>query len=82
MRVLEPIEPRDVMFFFEELSGRHRCSRHEKQATDYIADFAERRGLEHHRDDLQNIIVKKPGTPGYENAPTVILHGQIGRAHV
>lgn len=77
MRVLENIEPREVMVFFEELSGKHRCSRHEKQATDYIADFAEQRGLEYHRDELQNIIVKKPGTPGYEQAPAVILHGHL-----
>ena len=77
MRVLEHIEPREVMYFFEELSGRHRCSQHEKDATDYIAAFAEERGLEFHRDELQNIIVKKPGTPGYESAPTVILHGHI-----
>ena len=77
MRVLEHIEPREVMYFFEELSRRHRCSRHEKQATDYIADFAKQRGLEYHRDELQNIIVKKPGTSGYETAPTVILHGHI-----
>lgn len=77
MQVLEAIEPREVMFFFEELSKRHRCSQHEKDATDYIAEFASARGLEFHRDDLQNIIVKKPGTPGYEAAPTVILHGHI-----
>jgi dipeptidase D len=77
MRVLEEIEPREVMFFFEELSKRHRCSRHEKDATDYIADFAASRGLDHHRDELQNIIVKKPGTPGYEQAPAVVLHGHI-----
>ena len=77
MRVLDAIEPREVMRFFEDISGRHRCSRHEKQATDYVADFAEARGLEHHRDELQNIIVKKPGTAGYEAAPTVILHGHL-----
>jgi len=77
LRVLENIEPKDVMFFFEELSARHRCSQHEKQATDWIAEFAETRGLTYHRDALHNIIVKKPGTKGYENAPTVILHGHI-----
>ena len=77
MRVLEAIEPREVMYFFEDISRRHRCSRHEKPATDYVAEFAEARGLEHHRDDLQNIIVKKPGTAGYEAAPTVILHGHL-----
>jgi dipeptidase D len=77
MRVLDDIEPREVMRFFEDLSGRHRCSRHEKQATDYVADFARERGLEYHRDELQNIIVKKPGSVGYEAAPTVILHGHL-----
>ncbi len=77
MGVLENIEPREVMHFFEELSGRHRCSQHEKDATDYIAAFAEARALAYHRDSLDNIIVKKPGTPGYESAPTVILHGHI-----
>ena len=76
-RVLSDIEPREVMFFFEELSARHRCSQHEKDATDYIATFAKERGLDYHRDDLDNIIVKKPGTKGYEDAPTVILHGHI-----
>ena len=65
------------MYFFEELSQRHRCSRCEKQATDYIADFAEKRGLEYHRDKLQNIIVKKAGAPGYEKAPPLILHGHL-----
>ena len=77
MRVLENIEPKEVMTFFEDLSSRHRCSQQEKDATDYIAAFAEARGLIYHRDALDNIIVKKPGTPGYEAAPVVILHGHI-----
>lgn len=77
MRVLQDIEPKEVMTFFEELSARHRCSQHEKDATDYIVAFAEARGLTYHRDKLDNIIVKKPGTPGYEASPTVILHGHI-----
>ena len=64
MRVLENIEPRKVMAFFEDLSGKHRCSQHEKAATDYIAAFAEGHGLTYHRDALDNIIVKKPGTKG------------------
>lgn len=76
-RVLDDVEPREVMFFFEELSARHRCSQHEKDASDYIASFAEARGLKYHRDNLDNIIVKKAGTQGYEDAPTVILHGHI-----
>ncbi|OHC58209.1 MAG: hypothetical protein A3D16_19170 [Rhodobacterales bacterium RIFCSPHIGHO2_02_FULL_62_130] len=75
--VLQGIEPQEVMGFFEKLSAKHRCSQHEKQATDFIAEFATARGLVYHRDALDNIIVKKPGTAGYENSPTVILHGHI-----
>ncbi|MBE7210239.1 MAG: beta-Ala-His dipeptidase [Gluconacetobacter diazotrophicus] len=77
MDVLEGIEPREVMRFFAELSRRHRCSRHEADVADYLADFAERHELEHHRDALQNTIIKKPGTQGYERAPAVILHGHV-----
>ena len=77
MRVLEGIEPKEVMYFFEELSGKYRGSCNEKQAADYIADFARSRGLEYYRDQLQNIIVKKAGSQDYEKAPTVILHGHL-----
>ena len=76
-RVLQGIEPEEVMYFFEELSRYNRCSRQEKPVSDYVASFAEARGLEYHQDELYSIIVKKPGSPGYEDAPTVILHGHL-----
>ncbi|MCA3446027.1 MAG: hypothetical protein INF93_04790 [Rhodobacter sp.] len=33
--------------------------------------------MDHHRDEEQNIIVRKPGTPGQEQVPAVALHGHI-----
>lgn len=74
---LKGIEPAEVMYYFERLSEIPRGSRNEKQVSDYVADFARERGLEYHQDDMYNILVKKPGTPGYEDAPTVILHGHL-----
>jgi dipeptidase D len=70
-RVLQRIEPEEVMYFFEELSHYNRCSRQEKPVSDYVARFAEERGLWYHQDDLHSIIVKKPGSPGYEDTPPV-----------
>lgn len=77
MGALQGLEPAEVMYYFERLSDMPRGSRNEKQVSDYVADFARERGLEYHQDDMHNILVKKPGTPGYEDAPTVILHGHL-----
>ncbi|ACP24417.1 aminoacyl-histidine dipeptidase [Sinorhizobium fredii NGR234] len=73
--VLAGLEPAIFFGFFEELSAIPRGSYNEKQVSDHIAAFARARGLEVYQDDIWNLLIKKPGTPGFENAPTLILHG-------
>lgn len=77
MRVLENLQPERVFYNFEELSRIPRCSGHEKKVSDYLVDFAKNNNLEVIQDEALNIIIKKPGTAGYENAPTVVLQGHI-----
>lgn len=76
-RVLEGLEPQKVFYYFEELSRIPRPSAHEKQISDYLVGWAKDRGLEVIQDQALNVIIKKPATPGYENAPTVILQGHL-----
>ncbi|WEA58608.1 aminoacyl-histidine dipeptidase [Rhizobium sp. BJ04] len=73
--VLAGLEPAIFFGFFEELSAIPRGSYNEKQVSDHIANFARSRGFEVYQDDIYNLLIRKPGTPGYENAPTLILHG-------
>lgn len=73
--VLAGLEPAVFFGFLEELSAIPRGSYNEKQVSDHIANFARSRGLEVYQDDIWNLLIKKPGTPGYENAPTLIMHG-------
>jgi dipeptidase D len=73
--VLAGFEPAIFFGFFEELSAIPRGSFNEKQVSDHIADFARARGLEVYQDEIWNLLIKKPGTSGYEDAPTLILHG-------
>src|SRR5690554_6128970 len=54
-----------------------RCSGNEKAISDYLVDFAKQRNLEVIQDKALNVIIKKPGTKGYENSPTVILQGHM-----
>jgi len=66
-----------VFRYFEEISMIPRCSGNEKAISDYLVDFAKSKKLEVEQDDAQNILIKKPATPGYEKTPTVILQGHM-----
>ena len=73
MRVLEQLEPKNVLSFFEDLCAIPHGSGNTKAISDYCVKFAESRGLEVHQDGLNNVVIVKPATPGYEAAPTVIV---------
>ncbi|MGL5150252.1 MAG: aminoacyl-histidine dipeptidase [Clostridium sp.] len=77
MRILQNIQPISVFNYFEDISQIPRGSGDEKRISDYLANFGKELGLETIQDEAMNIIIKKPGTPGYENAPTVIIQGHM-----
>ena len=64
-------------FFFNAISQIPRGSRNEKAISDYIVSFAKERGLAYKQDDVWNVIMDKPATPGYEKAPTVVIQAHI-----
>ena len=76
-RVLEHLEPKAVFHFFEDLTRIPHGSRNTKAISDYCAAFAEARGLWVYQDELNNVIIKKPASAGYEAAPAVILQGHL-----
>jgi len=75
--MLKNLKPKEVFHFFEELTRIPRGSGNEKQASDYLVGFARERKLEVFQDKALNVIIRKPGTPGYEAAPAVILQGHM-----
>ena len=77
MAILENLEPKKVFEFFEQLSAIPRGSYNTKAVSDYLADFARQRKLEYYQDELNNVIIIKEATEGYENAEAVIVQGHI-----
>ncbi|HWQ78499.1 MAG TPA: beta-Ala-His dipeptidase [Anaerovoracaceae bacterium] len=73
-RVLDPEYP---FKYFEEISRIPRKSFHELEIADYLVCFAEEKGLWYSRDAIGNVIIKKPGSPGKENEPAVILQAHM-----
>ena len=77
MAVLENLEPKSVFSFFEQLCAIPHGSHNTKLVSDWLKDFAEKRGLEHYQDELNNVIIIKEATSGYENAAPVIFQGHM-----
>lgn len=77
MRVLENCEPKRVMYYFEEICAIPHGSGDIVKISNYLVDFADSHHLKCEQDDLGNVVIYKPATAGYENAPTVILQGHM-----
>ena len=77
MKVLENIEPKKVMEYFEILSTIPHGSGNTKAISDYCVKYAKEHGFEYHQDDSNNVIIICPPTTGYENAPAVIIQGHL-----
>lgn len=71
------IEPRNVFTWFYKINQIPRCSGDEKAVSDFLVNFARERNLEVYQDDLYNVIIKKPGTEGYEKSDPVIIQGHM-----
>ena len=74
---LYDLEPKAPIKHFLDLSAIPRGSGNEKASSDFLAAFGRNLGLEVYQDKSLNVIIKKPGTPGYEKAPRVILQGHL-----
>ena len=77
MGVLSNVEPKNVFSYFEEICGIPHGSSDTKKISDYLVAFAKERGLTWRQDALNNVIIWKPGTSGYENSAPVMLQGHM-----
>lgn len=66
-----------VFSFFEDISSIPRCSGNEKAISDNIYRFAVDRDLSAVQDEHFNLVIKKAGYSGYENAPPIAIQGHI-----
>ncbi|MGA1820559.1 MAG: aminoacyl-histidine dipeptidase [Thermoplasmatota archaeon] len=75
--ILEGLEPKLLWKHFNELRKIPRCSKNEGKVIEYIISTASSLGLDHKKDGANNLVVRKPASPGHENAPTVVLQGHV-----
>ena len=75
MSVLDENVP--IFKYFEEISKIPHGSFHEEKIADYVESFAKEHNFKYVRDDMNNVIIYKNATPGYENHDTVMLQAHM-----
>lgn len=74
---IKNLEPRNVWFYFDQITQIPRPSKKEGKIIAYLLDFAKQHQLEARKDGAGNIVISKAATKGYENLPKVILQGHV-----
>jgi dipeptidase D len=77
MTFVSDFEPKPLWRHFDEILTIPRGSGEEQKMRAFVLGVAERLGLEHRVDATGNVVVKKPGTAGKENAPGTILQAHL-----
>ena len=75
--ILKGLQPERVFEYFEAICAIPHGSGNTKQISDYLAAFAKKRGLSYVQDAVNNVVIYKNGSAGYEDHPTVILQGHM-----
>ena len=75
------LEPKVLWNQFANLNAVPRPSKKEERVIAFMKDFGNQLGLETFEDDIRNVIIRKPATPGMENRKPVVLQGHLDMVH-
>lgn len=74
---VKDLKPQLVWECFDAITKVPRPSCHEEQIRAFLLDFAQKHSIAVRTDEVGNVVMTKPATPGHENAPTVILQAHM-----
>ncbi len=74
---LSTLHPQKVFEFFGDLTRIPRGSGNERAVSDYLVEFASKRGLLAYQDEFNNVTILKPATEGMEEKETVIMQAHM-----
>lgn len=71
------LEPKGIWKNFSDLNAVPRPSKKEEKVIQFMMDFGQKLNLETIKDDVGNVIIKKPASPGMEDRKTVVLQSHL-----
>ena len=73
----EDLKPQGVFHYFAEICKVPRPSKKEEKIIAYLQAFGKKHNLETLTDEVGNVLIKKPATPGMENRKTIVLQSHV-----
>jgi dipeptidase D len=67
----------EILNWFEQINQIPRCSKNEQAICNWLINWAQDNDFAFVTDSVQNLLIKVPASPGYENAPIVVLQGHL-----
>ena len=77
MSEIKNLQPECVWRNFYDLTQVPRPSGHLEKVQQFLLDFAKKVGVEAFKDSANNIVMRKPASPGMENRKTVMLQAHM-----
>ncbi len=74
---IKNLEPKEVWEYFYQLTQVPRPSKNEAKIQAFMMKFGNDLGLETIKDEVGNIIIRKPATKGMEDRKGVVLQGHL-----
>ncbi|CEN45015.1 Cytosol non-specific dipeptidase [Capnocytophaga canis] len=75
------LDPKALWENFADLNAVPRPSKKEEKVIAFMMDFGKKLNLETLKDEVGNVIIKKPATKGMENRKTVVLQSHLDMVH-
>ncbi|MFD1604920.1 aminoacyl-histidine dipeptidase [Flavobacterium artemisiae] len=75
------LEPKALWNKFADLNAVPRPSKKEERVIEFMKNFGNSLGLETFEDEIRNVIIRKPATPGMENRKAIVMQGHLDMVH-
>lgn len=75
------LEPKSLWNKFADLNAVPRPSKKEERVIEFMMNFGKSLGLETIKDEVGNVIIKKPATKGLENRKVVVMQSHLDMVH-
>lgn len=75
------LEPKELWNHFADLNAVPRPSKKEERVIEFAKKFGESLGLPTSVDEVGNVIIKKPASPGMEGRTTIMMQGHLDMVH-
>lgn len=77
MSELTQLSPQPLWQIFAKICSIPHPSYHEEALANHIIRWAQEKGLHAERDQVGNVLLRKPATPGYEKRRPVVLQAHL-----